>query len=373
MTEQFCLAYLSPEPNREGHASFTHVQEIVRNLVSEGWQVDLFCPTYQESKLPGVLPRLVGIAGVLWRAALMPRPDVYYMRWHFAAWPLAFLAKIRNIPIVIEVNGPIEDLFIAWPITKIFKKPFAWLMETQLRWSDAIVAVTPGLTNLCRQICGQEKQVETIPNGANVDLFHPDAKFENNRFTDILPKNFLIFFGTMAPWQGIRTILKAVEDTAWPDSMHLVFAGDGEERDVIEDAVRRVGHVHYLGRVPYDQLPAIISRAKGSLVCAENIEGRASTGLAPLKLFESLASGIPVIATKQPYQAEIISQGKCGIEVEPGDPSALAKVVARLERSSDECDKWSRNARVVAVSGHSWLARAKQTDAVLRHVLRLKE
>ncbi len=53
MTRDKILSYVSPEPEREGHASYTHVHEIIDNLKRQGWQVDLFCPRYREGVCPG--------------------------------------------------------------------------------------------------------------------------------------------------------------------------------------------------------------------------------------------------------------------------------------------------------------------------------
>jgi len=370
--KKYRLTYFSPEPNRQGHASYTHVQEIVRNLAILGWQVGLFCPEYTQKRLPGAVARAIGIASTLMRVIFRRRPDVYYMRWHFAAWPLACWAKIVGVPTVVEVNGPIDDLFIAWPYTRRFRAFFSWLMKSQLNWSDAVVAVTPGLVSLSKKICGEEKFVSLIPNGANTDVFSPEAAKEVNGLTEILPRRFLIFFGTMARWQGIRTILEAIEEPAWPAGMHVVFAGDGEDREFVEMAVERLDHVHYYGRVPYQTLATIVARATGALVCPENLEGRAVTGLAPLKLFESLSSGVPVIATDQPFQAELIREENCGIVIEPGQPEVLANAVSKLVESEDQRLKWSENARRVVVQSHSWLARAKDTDSVLQTVLSFK-
>lgn len=369
MSDANLLTYVSPEPERQGHASYTHVHEIINNLRRMGWQVDLFCPRYDEGALPGALQRLLAIGQTMWRAIASPRTRMYYMRWHFAAFPVALFARLQGIPTVIEVNGPVDDLFIAWPMTRRFRVFFTWVMEAQLHWAGAVVAVTQGLADMCQGIVGAGKHIAVIPNGANTDHFTPDAERRENAYTRSLPTRFMVFFGTMAPWQGIRTVLAALDDPAWPEGIHAVFAGDGAERPAVEAVAARLGHVHYLGRVPYEQLPAIVARALGSFVCTENLEGRASTGLAPLKLFESLASGIPVIATDMPFQADVVRNGACGYVVPPGDPTILARTVAQLAEDDRAANAMGANARDVAVRDHSWQARARDTQAVLFRVL----
>lgn len=364
------LTYVSPEPERQGHASYTHVHEIINGLRAQGWQINLYCPRYDEGVLPGALARLWGIGKAMARAIIAPHAHVYYMRWHFAAFPVALYAKLRRIPTVIEVNGPVDDLFIAWPITRRFRGLFTGLMGSQLRWAGAVVAVTDGLSAMCRTLTDSQKIIVTIPNGANTDQFSPDAAQRDNAITATLPERFMVFFGTMAPWQGIGTVLAALDDPAWPKGVHAVLAGDGSERPAVQAAAARLAHVHYLGRIPYDVLPSITARALGSFVCTENLEGRATTGLAPLKLFESLASGVPVIVTEMPFQADIVRNGACGYVVPPGNASILAQAVAKLAADTEGAREMGRNARAVALKDHSWVARARDTHNVLVQVLK---
>jgi len=369
MNNMLRLSYVSPEPERQGHASYTHVHEIINGLRLQGWQVELFCPRYGEGALPGALARLMGIGRAMLRAITAPRPRVYYMRWHFAAFPVALYAKLLGLPTVIEVNGPVDDLFIAWPVTRRFRKLFTGLMTAQLRWSGAVVTVTDGLAAMCRTMTDADKTIVTIPNGANTDQFSPAVVDKSNEITDSLPGRFMVFFGTMAPWQGIRTVLAALDDSSWPDGVHAVFAGDGMERPAVEAVAARLDHAHYLGRVPYDVLPTITARAIGSFVCTENLEGRGATGLAPLKLFESLASGIPVITTDMPFQAEIVRSGACGYVVPAGDAPKLARTVAELAADGVAAQKMGKNARAVAVRDHSWAARSRDTHDLLAQIL----
>jgi hypothetical protein len=173
MNKSVKITYISPEPKREGHASFTHVQEIVNGLAALGWDINLFCPHDTCRDLPGALNRLYTIGNMLWRAWRAPRPHLYYLRWHFAVFPIALYARLRGIPTVIEVNGQLVDLFIAWPATRHFRRIFAPIMRLQLRWAGGVIAVTDGLAMMCREMTDDRKLIVTIPNGANIDHFFP--------------------------------------------------------------------------------------------------------------------------------------------------------------------------------------------------------
>lgn len=369
MTGKRRLVYISAEPDRQGHASHTHVHEIVNNLRLLGWEVDLRCPRYAGNGLPGALPRLLAIGRIMLASMFLRRPDAYYIRWHFAAFPVALIARIRRIPLIVEVNGPATDLFIAWPAARRVSGLFLYAMSAQLRWANGIVAVTDGLATMCRRFVGPGKIVSTIPNGADTDRFSPACAEVENVFTKKLPARFFIFFGTMAPWQGIRTVLAALERPEWPAGVSGVFVGDGAERHLVEAAAARAAHIHYLGRIPYDALPAVVARAVGFLVCTEDVEGRGATGLAPLKLFEGIASGVPAIVTDLPFQADLVLDAGCGTVVPPGDPAAIAIAAARIAGDPQARLKMSNSARAAALR-HNWRARAEETQNLLLHAVK---
>jgi len=226
---------------------------------------------------------------------------------------------------------------------------------------------------MCRGIVGEQKIIKTISNGANTNLFSPDAAEHTNEHTGNLPETFLVFFGTMARWQGIRTVLASLEEESWPDGVHAVFVGDGVERAAVKLAAKRLSHAHYWGRVPYTILPSIVARAQASFVCTENLDGRGDTGLAPLKLFESLACGLPVIATAMPYQADLVRDHGCGVVTEPQNPALLAQPVADLMSHAATREKMGAAARQLVVKEHSWQARANDTHHLLLQILNVSD
>jgi glycosyltransferase involved in cell wall biosynthesis len=358
------------EPERQGHASYTHVHEIIKGLTACGWRINLYCPRHNRASLPNILQRLQGIVSTIFFAIVSNRPNVYYMRWHFATFPVFVWAQVTRTPTIIEVNGPIEDLFIAWPLARNMRGFFAWLMIYQLRSANGIVTVTDGLNELSRSLSNSTTPVFTIPNGANTDLFCPEAAYDSNIYTQKLPEHFMVFFGSMARWQGLSNVLECLEHPNWPINTHMVFIGDGIERKAVEKVTKRNAHAHYLGRIPYELLPSVIARALGSFVCSENLGGRGNTGLAPLKLFESLACGLPVITTNLPYQADVVRNADCGIVVNDArNLVQLTEAVITLRNKQKIRAKMASNARYTAVQNHSWSARAKTTDEFIRSTI----
>lgn len=360
------LNYLCLQATREGQASHAHVHEIIDGLRRRGWEVELFEPRYARSDvLPGSLGRSFEflLAQIkFWRKN--KGDSILYIRTHFATFPTALLAKLFFLPVVQEVNGPYEDLFIAWPWTRRFAFLFKWLIRTQLKWADSIIVVTDRLREWILQEVGQ-KPVFIIPNGANINLFHPEAvsKYE-------IPMPYAVFFGALAPWQGINTLIEAVNLSKWPERVKLLIVGDGIERSKVEEASKYNPRIIYLGKIPYQEVPGIVANSIAGLSPQNNIGGRSNMGLFPLKLFETLACGVPIIVTDFSGQADLVRKHNIGLVIPPDDPKALVEAITFLYNNPSQREAMGRRGREVVEREHSWDKRAADTEAVLIGVLK---
>lgn len=359
------VKYLCLQATREGQASHAHVHEIIGGLAQRGWEVELFEPPFARTEsCPGPIGRLWGFAHAQARLLLRRRrPCVLYIRAHFAAFLVALVARLSHIQVVQEVNGPYDDLFIAWPWTRRFGALFRWLQRAQLEWADAIIVVTPGLRDWVLREVG-DHPVYVIPNGANVELFRPEASHECP-----IEGPYAVFCGALAPWQGVDTMIKAVEMVEWPAKLQLVVVGDGAERDKLQDAAERNPKLVLLGRIPYRSVPGIIANSVTSLSPKSSLGDRSSTGLFPLKLFEAMACGVPIVLTDFPGQADLVREHDCGLVIPPGDHEALASAVAYLYGNPDVRASMGQRARKAMENQHSWDRRAADTESVLLSVM----
>lgn len=353
------IAYLCLQATREGQASYAHVHEIINGLRRRGCTTRLFEPEYAPGDMPGAFGRAAEFLRVQGRLRRTSQDiDALYVRSHFAALPAVLWARRRGIPVVMEVNGPYDDLFAAWPWTRRLSGLFIALSRLQFRRASALITVTPQLADwLSREAPGRE--VSVVPNGANTDIFSPSASTQLK-----LPECFVVFFGALAAWQGLDTLTQAVLDSNWPDQVSLVVAGDGAQRTTIEQAISDP-RVVYLGSIPYRDVAGVVARALAGLAPKNSIGGRTATGLAPLKVFETLACGTPAIVTDFPGQADLIRECGCGIVIPPEDPSALARAVADLAANPAEAAAMGRRGRESVATSHSWDSRSESTLTVI--------
>jgi glycosyltransferase involved in cell wall biosynthesis len=356
------ILYLSLHATAPGQAGWADVDEIIDRLRARGWIVDLRQPSYVGRVPPGGVARLVETMTM--QVPVIPtvrKYDAVYVRSHVLAFPTALAARLTRVPIIQECNGGADDLFIAWPQVRPLKRPLLRMGRAQFRWADEIITVTPQLGRWLESESGR-RRVTVIPNGANVDLFHPDAESSKE-----LPPSYVVFFGSLAPWQGIVTMLSATEDPAWPADARLVIAGDGALRADVERAAE-AGRVVFLGNCPQAELPGIVAGSIGSLIVKDH-PAHAASGLSPLKLYESMAAGVPVVVSALPGLVDTVERFDCGVVVPPGDAGAVARAVAELKSAPETRRRLGENGRRAAVAEYSWDIATDATARVIERAI----
>jgi glycosyltransferase involved in cell wall biosynthesis len=356
------LDYICLQPTREGQASYAHVYEIVAGLRRRRWDVRVIQPPHPRAGALDGIRRAVAVTTtqIRYLASCRLRPARFvYLRAHFAALPTAIFARIAGSIVVQEVNGTLEDAFDAWPQLRRMQRLMAFSVRSQLRWADAVITVTPGLAEYVADFSGRQRIFHVVGNGANVDRFQPaTAAISPGRPT------YVVFVGALATWQGIDTVLSAVEAASWPAGVDLVIAGDGKERGRIEVAAKANPHIQWLGTIPYSECPPLVAGSLAALVPKADVAS-SSRGLSPLKLFEAMASGVPVVASDLPGLGDVVRTHDCGIIIQAGDPDALARSVAKLAADPAGAAEMGARGRDAAVALYSWDARAGQTEQVL--------
>lgn len=345
----------------------THVHEVINGLRSIGWTVELFATSHGGASAgTNYVSRLSDYTRI--QRALFRRLtefDAIYCRAHFAALPLSLAAARKGKFVFQEVNGKPADIGVTYGWTKPFIDLIARSYRVQLKNATHIFVVTPGLKAWAETEAGHAR-VTLVPNAANTDLFKPEGP------RAIASQPYVIFVGGLVAWHGIRTLLLAIECPDWPRGVRLHVIGDGVERAIVEAAARR-GTITWLGRRTYREVPEHLRGAIAALCVIEDPDGRSAAGVAPLKLFEALACGVPVIVSDLPYQADLVRTHHLGVTIPQGDPHALARAVAALVSDLDEAKGMGRRGAEYVLKHASWQSRANDISKVMADVLDANE
>jgi glycosyltransferase involved in cell wall biosynthesis len=361
-SERGKIAYFALDLPHKGQASYVHIHEIVGNLRQLGWRVDLFVPRPgSPDKKRNAIAKAYEYLRTTWQALWsLGTHEVLYVRGHALAWPVAMAAWLKGRVLVEEVNGTELDLIVSRPWLRLLRGLLRWLYVSQYRRSRHLFPVANELADWLRAETHHDR-ISVVPNAANTDLFRP---IESQP-----PEPFVVFFGGLTEWHGIDVMVDALRHPSWPAGLRLVVIGTGVRQNLVEDAVRAGLPIRWLGYRPYEQIPGLIAGAIAGLIPMTNPLGRSSTGMNPLKLFETLACGIPAIVSDLPGQADLVRDNKCGLVVPCGDAAALARAVAQLAANPEEARQMGERGAAVVRAAHSWRARAIEIDKVLRNCL----
>jgi glycosyltransferase involved in cell wall biosynthesis len=356
LSPQSKLLYICFEVLAQGTAAKTHVDGIVEGLRWCGW--DVLLVARKRSRILGY--------SLIYSGALIKlgRVDAVYVRAHPFAWPITALARFLGKPVCHEVNGRIDDLAETYKIRLSFLSFLRWLQLKQYRSASVLIAVTDGLRDWLNAVA-PNVQTEVVPNAANTQLFRPDAP-DGPRFQ----KQYAVFFGKLvAAWHDLKALVEARRSSDWPADLDLVVAGDGPRLEELRgDPLVGDGMV-LTGKLAPRDLAGVVARSCMTLCLISQQGKRNEIGVAPLKLFEGMAAGRPVVASDLPFQRDLVQSKRLGIVVPLGDPQAVASAVSWLHCNAGEAEEMGRNARLEAVAMHSWDARAQDTAAVLQRLI----
>ena len=354
------IAHLHLHPIRPGEAPATHVHGIVDGLRRLGHGVEVFAPAVGH---PG-RGRLRASRDAQRRAAAS-RADVVYVRQHLLGSAVMGWARQAGLPVVLEVNGGPLDYTMARPWLLPATPFFDRVLGRQLAAADGVVAVTEGLADWARG--HGARRVAVIGNAADRDLV--DATIEPTPPPAVEGRPYLLYFGALARWQGVQTLLDAAALPQWPDDVALVVLGEGALRPAVQQAAAARPHrIVHLPPVARDAVPGIVRAALATASVPHDVP-RARSGLSPIKVFESLAVGTPVIGGDLPGLADLIAETGGGVTVPPDDPATLASTVAALHGDAQRRDQLAAAGRAAVAARHTWDHRAAATADFLAEVI----
>ena len=169
---------------------------------------------------------------------------------------------------------------------------------------------------------------------------------ETNNTVEITPfifnKNLVIYAGTLESYQGIDLLIEAFSAVVMddPNAFLLVVGGSKEQAKYFSELAAECGlsqHTLFTGRVPQALAQQYASRAK------VQVSPRRSGTNTPLKVYQQLASGVPIVATRIYSHTQVLDDDVCFL-VEP-EPQDLARGILDALSDRDTAKHKAQNAR----------------------------
>jgi len=261
----------------------------------------------------------------------------------------------RELATVYEVNGlPSVELPYLHPgIPRGTLERIAEVEQRCLDAADAVVVPSPVIAAALERRGVATDRIHVISNGA--DLAPPTPRPAD------APARYLLYFGALQPWQGLDTALRALARLTDLEDLELVVCASVHRRKAkpYRKLAARLGVEHRVRwhfALPEDQLAPWREHAVASLAPLRDCSRNVAQGCAPLKVLESMASGVPVLASDLPVVRDLVDDGEQGLLVAPDRPGELARTVRTLLDFPDRATAMGAAGRARVAERFSWEA-----------------
>lgn len=367
----------------------THILHNIRGLVNSQFDVHLLTPN------DGLLPEQDTVEGArvtripqdlsqnfLARAAhfgravqnhlaLHPEYDVVHYR---NIWDGLFIAQNKRqfgYKTLFEVNGlPSIELKYHYPgidpglLSKIKEQEIA-----TLHLSDAIICPSNVTCDYIASLGLTRKLVSVIPNGVSPSDFSPSPLPGREDRTLVL-----LYIGTLADWQGLEVVIKALPKILETQVVRLQIVGRGRsrQRKLLAKQIRKLGieeHVTVQPAVPHHEVPALIAQADICLAPLGLNDRNVTQGACPIKVLEYMAAGRPLIASNMPIVRELVREDVDALLFSPNDPDDLARQVLALLNDMELSKRLAESASERVLTKFTWHEAQKKLVKVYEKLL----
>ena len=381
------LVYLRPAVG-SGSAvggSVTHSHEVIRALRAEGVHVRAFTSDaavaqtaardpdppcrWHLVQTPRALKAVPASAAMgcdlaLVRAALPAAraADAVYQRHARFSLAGALLSLLSGKPLVLEYNGPESFMGRHWNATPL-RSRLARCEEAALAAASRVIVVSDVDRRSLMERGVAPRRIVLNPNGVHVERFATGRGADIRSRYGITSDLVIGFLGTFGPWHGAPVLAQAFARVA--DELagaHLLLVGDGPELETTMSALRGAGlepQTTVAGQVAPSEVPDYLDAC--DLLVSPHVPLRDGVEFfgSPTKLFEYMASGKAIVASRIGQIGDVLEHGVTGWLVDPGDVAGLAEAVLELARAPDLRRELGERARQQARERHTWRMNAR--------------
>lgn len=253
--------------------------------------------------------------------------DFIYERYSLFMFAVVWLARLKKIPIILEVN----DSSTVERVRPVYFLRLATALEGWVfRNASGLVFVSGVFRDRIQAAHGRIAPAIITPNAANIAKFSytPEQRAQARQKWKLDDKVVCGYLGAFVPWHAIDKFVFEMADhlKARPDLV-LLLVGDGATYPDVAEFVRQRGlqdQVILTGRVPHDDVPGLLAAMDMAILPS------AGDYTSPVKLFEFMACGIAPIAPDFLPIREVLKEGATGWTFPPGKlDQAVAMVLAK--------------------------------------------
>jgi glycosyltransferase involved in cell wall biosynthesis len=336
------------------------------SLIQAGWQVTIIVPHSHSETVLGVevvsvpLPKmgweqLIKCPWYIFKEALKQPKDAVYHLHDSELLIIGLLLRITGRTVIYDAHEdtPLQISYQHWlpDWAKFFYRWFYFMLEKVCGWTfKAIIVAEPVIAKyfpVSKTFLVRNFPIAGVFNPARTKAY---ADRDNN----------MVYIGLLSRVRGLKEMLEGHRKAS--ESINLNFLIGGKFAPVnLKEELFDFYKATYLGWVNYETLVNILFNAKIGIIIPHPIE-RYRTNY-PVKLFEYMAAGIPVIASKEGESASIVHEAQCGLLVNPLDTDQVCDAITWLIRNPVEAEKMGKRGREIILSKYCW---EKESESLLR-------
>jgi len=261
---------------------------------------------------------------------------------------------IRTIPVTyLKLKNRLEKHF--------FKKS----LRLASHKFNGISYITEEMRDHCKKKYGLPEHCSAVwSSGVNIHYFTPPEK-EKRR--DVFT---LIYHGNIAKNRGLDQLIRA-QALLKAENIKLILLGSGNGIAHLKKLTHKLGlqkKVIFLPPVPYKKVPDQIQKADAGILPFPDWEGWNTSS--PIKLFEYLACGKPVVATKIPAHVNVLQGRDFVFWADKSDPKDMADAIKNAYSQKNNHEKMSKKAREFVKNNYTWDKQAGKLEEFLRKIIK---
>lgn len=377
------LAYLRSTPGvgTQAGGAATHINGFVNAAAALGVEIRVISNDYiagiDRAKLKLIDPEPLGSSraafdlhnnliftkGALRELEQSP-VDLIYQRYARFSWAGVSASLRTGLPLFLEYNGSEVWMGKHWDTGGMLPLLTRFERLNLAAATRVFVVAEVERRNLLRAGVPDEKIIVN-PNGVDTETFRPGiGGVTARRELGVAEDEILAgFVGTFGPWHGVLTLAEAIGQMPADAKVRFLLIGAGKLRDEVERIVRSAGRqqqVIFAGHVEHQRVPALLDACDILLSPHVPLEDGSEFFGSPTKLFEYMAMGKGIIASRLGQIGEVLIDEQTALLIEPGNVRQLADAIIRLSQSRELRERLGAAAREAAIAEHTWKHNAQK-------------